>query len=129
MSEENIERQLLEPWVMFDSDAAAGNPAECTNLRDGHPRALGNVTGLLGHYVRERGLSSLEEAVRRLTSLPARHLGLGGRGELRAGFYADVVTFSPATVRDRATYREPAQLPEGVRDVWVNGVRVLRAAG
>lgn len=126
MSEENIERQLLEPWVMLGSDAAGVDPARSVSPLDGHPRALGNFTRLLGHYVRERGVLSLAEAVRRLTSLPARHLGLAGRGEVRAGFYADLVTFDPATVRDRATHAEPDRLSEGVRDVWVNGVRVLR---
>ncbi len=127
MSEENVERQLLEPWVMLGSDAAGYGPAEPDGgAVGGHPRAFGNFARLLGHYVRERGLLSVEEAVRRLTSLPARHLRLEGRGELREGAFADVVVFDPATVRDRATYAEPERLSEGVREVWVNGQRVLR---
>ncbi|WP_019588493.1 N-acyl-D-amino-acid deacylase family protein [Deinococcus apachensis] len=127
MSEENIERQLREPWVMLGSDAAGYDPAARTDGgTGGHPRAFGNFTRLLAHYVRERQILSLEEAVHRMTGLPARHLGLEGRGELRAGAFADVVIFDPATVRDRATYPDAEELSEGVRDVWVNGERVLR---
>ncbi len=128
MSEENIERQLREPWVMLGSDAAGDDPSLSRDTRiGGHPRAYGNFTRLLSHYVRERGLLSLAAAVHRMTGLPARHLRLEGRGELRKGNFADVVVFDPDTVSDRATYAEPERLSEGVRDVWVNGVRVLRA--
>ena len=127
MSEANIESQLREPWVMLGSDAAGYDPAEQPgNGTTGHPRALGNFTRLLGHYVRERGILSLEEAVHRMTGLPAQHFRLEGRGELRPGAYADVVIFDPATVTDRASYGDAGQLSEGVRDVWVNGTRVLR---
>ncbi|MVN87075.1 amidohydrolase family protein [Deinococcus sp. HMF7620] len=127
MSEANIERQLREPWVMLGSDAAGYDPEDRWDGGvGGHPRAFGNFARLLAVYVRERGLLSLEEAVHRMTGLPAEHLRLTGRGELREGHFADVVTFDPHTVRDRATYAQPEQLSEGVRDVWVNGVRVLR---
>lgn len=127
MSEANIERQLQEPWVMLGSDAEGYDPAELEDAGlGGHPRALGNFTRLLGEYVRERGVLSLEEAVHRMTGLPAAHLRLAGRGELREGYFADVTLFDPLSVRDRATYAEPHLLSEGVRDVWVNGVRVLR---
>ncbi len=126
MSEDNIERQLREPWVMLGSDAAGGAPEDTwEGSADGHPRALGNFTRLLGEYVRERGVLTLEDAVHRMTGLPAAHLRLQERGELKAGHFADVVIFDPRTVRDRATYAQPNLRSEGVRDVWVNGVRVL----
>ncbi len=127
MTEDNIERQLREPWVMLGSDAAGYDPGEQEGgFAGGHPRALGNFTRLLGEYVRERGLLRLEEAVHRMTGLPAEHLRLKGRGELREGYFADVVIFDPQTISDRATYAESNRLSVGVRDVWVNGVRVLR---
>jgi N-acyl-D-amino-acid deacylase len=127
MLEENIERQLLEPWVMIGSDAAGFDPSTRADLGNlGHPRSLGNFTRLLSHYVRERGLLTLEAAVHRMTGLPAQHLRLAGRGELRPGHFADVVIFDPRTVRDHATYAQPGRLSEGVRDVWVNGTRTLR---
>ncbi|UQN08891.1 amidohydrolase family protein [Deinococcus sp. QL22] len=127
MTEENIERQLLEPWVMLGSDAAGYDPAlQPDGGTTGHPRAMGNFARLLAHYVRERGVLTLEDAVHRMTGLPAGHLRLTDRGELRAGAFADVVVFDPATIQDRATYADAGQLSTGVRDVWVNGVRVLR---
>jgi len=127
MTEENIDAQLREPWVMLGSDAAGDDPARTTGAGlDGHPRAYGNFTRLLGHYVRDLGLMSLEEAVRRMTGLPAEHLRLHDRGELREGAYADVVIFDPATISDRATYTEPDRLSVGVRDVWVNGQQTLK---
>ena len=126
MSEANIEFQLREPWVMLGSDAAGYDPRErADEAAGGHPRSHGNFTRLLAVYVRERRLLSLEEAVHRMTGLPAGHLRLTDRGELKAGHFADVVIFDPQTVRDRASYAEPEQLSDGVRDVWVNGVRVL----
>ena len=127
MTEENIERQLKEPWVMLGSDAAGDDPGEQDGgFAGGHPRALGNFTRLLGHYVRERGLMSLEEGVRRMTGLPAEHLRLKDRGELREGAFADVVIFDPAAIGDRATYTESNLLSVGVQGVWVNGVQTLR---
>lgn len=123
MTEENIESQLKEPWVMLGSDAAGDDPGDQDG---GHPRALGNFTRLLGHYVREIGLLSLEEGVRRMTSLPAEHLRLTGRGKLKEGAYADVVMFDPETISDRATYAESNKLSVGVQDVWVNGVQTLK---
>ena len=126
MSEENIRAQLQEPWVMLGSDAAGDDPATLPGGGAGtHPRALGNFTRLLGHYVRDLGLLTLEEGVRRMTGLPAGHFRLTDRGELKAGAYADVVVFDAQTICDRATYADPGQLSAGVRDVWVNGVRVL----
>jgi N-acyl-D-amino-acid deacylase len=94
-----------------------------------HPRAYGNFARLLGRYVREEGVVPLAEAIRRLTSLPATNLRLRRRGLLRPGYHADVVVFDPATVADRATFAAPHQYAVGVRDVFVNGVQVLRAGG
>ena len=127
MSEENIESQLKEPWVMIGSDAAGDDPATSPDHgANGHPRALGNFTRLLGHYVRERKVLSLEDAVHRMTGLPAGHFQLEGRGELREGAWADVVLFDPETVSDRSSYGDAGRLSVGILGVWVNGVRVLR---
>ncbi len=125
MSEENIERQLARPWVSFGSDAEAPAPEGVFLLSNPHPRAYGNFARLFARYVRERGVLTLEEAVRRLTSLPAENLGLRERGRLAEGYYADVVVFDPATILDHATFDRPHQLATGVSQVFVNGVRVL----
>ena len=127
MTEDNIQLQLKEPWVMLGSDAAGYDPGDQEGgFAGGHPRALGNFTRLLGHYVRELGLMGLEEGVRRMTSLPAEHLRLTGRGVLRESAFADVVIFDPATIQDKATYTEANKRSVGVRDVWVNGVQTLK---
>ena len=127
MSEENVRRQIRLPWVSFGSDAASMAPEGVFLKASAHPRAYGNFARLLGRYVREEKLITLEEAVRRLTSLPARNLGLSAdRGTLAAGAMADVVVFDPSTVADRATYEKPHQYADGVRHVLVNGVPVLR---
>ncbi|MDX1578305.1 MAG: amidohydrolase family protein, partial [Gemmatimonadota bacterium] len=125
MSEENVRRKIALPWVSFGSDAGSMAPEEPFVLSSTHPRAYGNFARLLGRYVREEGVVPLEEAVRKLTSLPASNLRIEGRGTLAPGSFADVVIFDPATVIDHATFEEPHQLATGVRDVWVNGVRVL----
>jgi N-acyl-D-amino-acid deacylase len=91
-----------------------------------HPRAYGNVARLLGHYVRDEHVTTLEDAIHRLTLLPATNLSLRQRGALRAGYYGDVVVFDPATIRDNATYEKPQQLASGVEDVFINGVQVLK---
>ncbi|MCM2255273.1 MAG: D-aminoacylase [Vicinamibacteria bacterium] len=126
MSEENVARQLALPWVSFGSDAGAP-AAEGAFLKSSpHPRAYGNFARLLGRYVRDEKRLTLEEAIRRLTSLPARNFKLADRGELRVGAFADVVVFDPATVADHATFEQPHQYAIGVRHVFVNGVAVLR---
>jgi len=125
MSEENVERQIALPWVSFGSDAAAPAPEGVFLAANPHPRAYGNFARLLARYVRERRVIPLEEAVRKLTSLPARTLKLRGRGSLLEGYFADVVVFEPATVQDHATFAEPHRLATGVRHVLVNGVPVL----
>ncbi|MGD8616483.1 MAG: amidohydrolase family protein, partial [Gammaproteobacteria bacterium] len=91
-----------------------------------HPRAYGSFARLLGRYVRDEQLISLQEAIRRLTSLPAQNLKLRGRGVLAQGYHADVVVFDPEAIRDNATYEVPHQLASGVIHVLVNGTQVLR---
>jgi N-acyl-D-amino-acid deacylase len=126
MSEENVRRQLALPWVMFGSDG--GSPsAEGRFLRSSpHPRAYGNFARLLGRYVREEKVVPLEEAIRRLTSLPATTMGFERRGLIAPGYFADVAVFDPATIIDHATFPAPHQYATGMRHVLVNGVSVLR---
>jgi N-acyl-D-amino-acid deacylase len=126
MSEDNVRRQIRLPWVSFGSDAGSQAPEPPFNRSSTHPRAYGNFARLLGRYVREEKLIPLEEAVRRLTDLPATNLGLRERGRLAPGLFADVVVFDPATIADRATFENPHQYAVGVRHVFVNGVAVLR---
>ena len=124
MDEENVRRQMAQPWTKFSTDAGGVDPERLDGgLR--HPRAFGTYTRVLGHYVREEGTLPLEDAIRKMTSAVADRLFLRDRGLLRAGMKADVVVFDPATIADRATFAEPHQLSTGVRDVWVNGERVL----
>ncbi|HSG48267.1 MAG TPA: D-aminoacylase [Longimicrobiales bacterium] len=125
MSEENVRRQIRLPWLSFGSDAEAPAPEGVFLLSNPHPRAYGNFSRLLGRYVRDEGVIPLEEAVRKLASLPAENLGLRRRGRLAPGYHADVVVFDPATVGDRATFEAPHQLAVGMRHVFVNGVQVL----
>jgi N-acyl-D-amino-acid deacylase len=126
MSEENIKKQIKLPWVSFGSDAGS-MPAEGVFLKSStHPRAYGNFARLLGKYVREEKVITLEEAIRRLTGLPATNLGLDGRGFLKAGYFADIVVFDPKTIADRATFEQPHQLAVGMKHVFVNGKQVLK---
>jgi N-acyl-D-amino-acid deacylase len=126
MSEENVKKQIRLPWMSFGSDGASMAPEGVFLKSSTHPRSYGNFVRLLGKYVREEKVIPLEEAVRRLTSLPAGNLGLQGRGLLKTGMFADVVVFDPATVGDRATFEKPHQYAVGVRHVFVNGVQVLK---
>jgi N-acyl-D-amino-acid deacylase len=126
MSEDNIRKQLTLPWLSFGSDAAAPASEGVFLKSNPHPRAYGNFARVLGKYVRDEDVLPLEEAVRRLTSLPATNLGLRRRGVLNAGYFADVVVFDPAGVRDHATFDRPHQYATGVRHVFVNGTQVLR---
>ena len=118
MSEENVRKQIALPWVSFDSDAESLAPEGVFLKSNPHPRAYGNFSRLLGKYVREEGVIPLEEAVRRLTSLPAGNLKLRRRGALEPGFFADVVVFDPATIGDRATFEQPHQLATGMKHVF-----------
>lgn len=128
MSEDNVERGLSQPWTSLGSDAES-SAAEGVFLKSStHPRAYGNVARFLGHYVRERKLMPLEQAVYRLTGLPAHNWKLRDRGCLAVGCHADIVIFDPATIVDHSTYESPMQYATGVSDVFVNGVQVLRNA-
>ena len=125
MDEENVARQTALPWMAFGSDAGAQAPRGVFLKSSTHPRAYGNFARLLGKYVREEQRTSLADAVRRLTSMPASHLGLKERGTLAAGQFADVVIFDPATIADKATYADPQQFAVGVQHVLINGEPVL----
>lgn len=126
MSEDNMRRMLKQPYVSIGSDG--GSLATTEDFLDlgAHPRAYGTFARVLGTYTRDEKLFTLEEAIRKMTSLPAANLGLKKRGALKPGHFADVVVFDPATIRDRATFEEPHQYAEGVVHVLVNGVAVIR---
>jgi N-acyl-D-amino-acid deacylase len=126
MSEENIRRELVLPWVSFGSDADAPAPEGVFLQSSEHPRAYGNFVRVLAKYVRDEKIIKLEEAIRKLSAFPAQTLSLRDRGMLRQGYFADVVVFDPRTVQDHATYELPHQLATGVDHVWVNGVQALR---
>ena len=114
MSEENVEKKIALPWVSFASDAGSVASEGVFLKSNPHPRAYGNFARLLGKYVREEGIVSLEEAVRRMTSLPASNLKLKSRGSLETGYFADVVVFDPQEIQDHATYEAPHQYSTGV---------------
>ena len=126
MSEENVTKQIALPWVSFGSDAESLAPEGPFLKSNPHPRAYGNFARLLGKYVREEKIISLEEAVRRLTTLPAGNLGIKERGALIPGYYADVVVFDPNTIADHATFDKPHQFANGMVHVFVNGKQVLK---
>jgi len=126
ISEDNIEKQIVLPWVSSGSDAESSAPEGVFLLSSTHPRAYGNFARLFAKYVREDHLMTVEEAVRKLTSLPADVLSLRNRGRLQKGAFADVVIFDPATFQDHATYEKPMQYATGVTDVFINGKLALK---
>jgi len=126
MSEDNVRRKLRKPWVSFGSDAAAPATEGVFLDSNPHPRAYGNFSRLLGRYVRDEKIITLQEAIRRMTSLPAHNIGIEERGQLGEGFFADVVVFDPETIADQATFEEPHEYATGVWHVFVNGKQVLR---
>ncbi len=126
MSEENVKKQIALPWMSFGSDAGSMAPEGVFLNSNPHPRAYGNFARLLGKYVRDEQVISLEEAVHKLTQLPANNLKIKKRGTLSVGNYADVVLFDPGTINDRATFEQPHQYAEGMIHVFVNGTQVLR---
>jgi N-acyl-D-amino-acid deacylase len=126
MSEDNVRRKVTLPWMSFGSDEESQAPEGVFLNSLPHPRAYGTFARLLGRYVRDEKLLTLEEAIRRLTSFPAGNLGIERRGTLNEGYYADVVVFDPATIQDHATFEDPHQYATGVRHVFVNGKIVLR---
>jgi len=125
MSEENLKKQIRQPWVMFGSDAHAP-AAEGKELEGAvHPRTYGNIARLLGKYVRDEQVITMEEAIRRLTLLPAKTLSIRQRGRLAPGFYADIAIFDPAKINDLATFEDPHRYSTGIKHVLVNGVPVV----
>jgi N-acyl-D-amino-acid deacylase len=126
MSEENVKRGVALPWVSFGSDAESQAPEGVFLKSSTHPRAYGNFARLLARYVRQEQLMPLEEAIRKMTSLPADNLRIAERGRLKPGHFADVVVFDPAAIQDHATYDRPQQYATGVQHVWVNGRQVLK---
>ncbi len=126
MSEENVRKQVALPWVSFASDAASMATEGVFLEQSTHPRAYGNFVRVLGRYVRDEKVLPLQTAIYKLTKLPASNLKLRHRGELIPGFFADVVIFDPARVRDHATYDDPHRYATGVVHVFVNGEQVLR---
>jgi N-acyl-D-aspartate/D-glutamate deacylase len=126
-SEQNVRLVMRQPWVAIASDGSAMG-VEATSIRSSgvpHPRNYGTNARVLGRYVREEGVLTLEDAVRKMTSLPAQILGMDDRGQIREGFAADVVVFNPDTVIDTNTYEEPKSYAAGVPYVLVNGVLVI----
>lgn len=126
MDEANISRNIKWPWTMIGSDSGSV-AAEGSFLESNpHPRAYGSFARFLGKYVRDEKVIPLPEAIRRLTSLPADQLKLKGRGRIAPGHYADIVVFDPATIADKATFKEPHQYAVGIRHVLVNGTPVVK---
>lgn len=126
MSEANVAMGIAAPWVTFGSDAESSAPEGVFLESSTHPRAYGNFARLLGKYVREEKLLTLPDAIYRLTRLPAENWKIANRGCLDTGCFADLVVFDPAKIADRATFDKPRQYAVGVRDVFVNGVQVLK---
>jgi len=126
MSEENIRKEIVLPWVSFGSDAASMAPELPFTKSSAHPRAYGNFARVLGKYVRDDKVLTMPDAIRKLSGLPATNLELDRRGFLKEGMFADVVVFDPATIADRATFENPHQYAVGVRHVFVNGSQVIK---
>jgi N-acyl-D-amino-acid deacylase len=126
MDENNVKKQIAIPWVSFGSDEGSYEPAGVFLKFNPHPRSYGNFSRVLGKYVREEKIISLQEAIRKLSKLPATNLKINNRGELKVGNYADIVIFNPAKIKDNATFDKPHQYSEGMIHVFVNGVQVLK---
>ena len=126
MSEENIRKKIQIPYMSFGSDEASEAPEGVFLKSNSHPRAYGNVARLLGRYCRDEKIIPLEEAIRKLTSLPAENLRIKDRGALKEGYFADIVIFDPNKIKDPATYDKPHQLATGMVHVFVNGIQVLK---
>jgi dihydroorotase/N-acyl-D-amino-acid deacylase len=124
MNEDNVRLQIKQPWIKWGTDAEGMDPATAKGMA--HPRTYGNYTRLLGRYVRDEKVISLEEAVRKATSAVATRLSIADRGLLKEGMRADIIVFDPATVGDRSTFEKPHQLSVGISEMFVNGVEVLR---
>ena len=125
MDEENVKRQIQLPYMSFGSDAGSLAPEGVFLKNSTHPRAFGNFARLLGKYVRDEQLIPMEEAIYKLSGLPATNLKIKERGFLKENYFADVVVFDPKSIRDFATFENPMQYATGVEQVWVNGTHVL----
>jgi N-acyl-D-amino-acid deacylase len=127
MNEENVKKQVALPWVSFGSDEGSYTSNAGVALKgNAHPRAYGNFIRVIGNYVRDQKVLSMASAIHKLSKLPAQNLKLAKRGELKPGFFADVVIFDPEKVKDNATYDKPHQYATGVEHVFVNGVHTLK---
>ena len=124
-SEDNVRKIIQLPYVSFGSDGLSIAIPPEDKRGETHPRAYGTFARVLGKYVREEKLITLQEAVRRLTALPASHLKIKKRGKIENGFFADIAIFDPEQIRDQATFEKPHQYAEGMVHVFVNGVQVL----
>jgi N-acyl-D-aspartate/D-glutamate deacylase len=122
-SDSNVAMQVRQPWMKFGTDAEAFDPDSAKIAT--HPRAYGTYPRILGRFVREQHILTLEDAVRKMTSAVAARLSIRDRGEVQEGMRADLMVFDPATIIDRATYEAPHQLSDGVKWVFVNGVAVV----
>ena len=124
MSEENVAMQLKQPWIKIGTDAEGPDPDSTTEFT--HPRSYGTYPRILGKYVRDEHVLTLEDAIRKMSGAVADRLLIRDRGLLREGMFADVVVFDPATIQEHSTYEKPNQGSTGVREVFVNGVEVIR---
>jgi dihydroorotase/N-acyl-D-amino-acid deacylase len=125
MSEPDVVLALEQPWVSIDNDSSGTSPEGILGEEHPHPRAYGTFPRILRKYVREDGKLSLEDAIRKFSALPAQRMRLTDRGVLKAGMWADVVVFDPASIRELATFENPNQLAQGMDLVLVNGVPVI----
>ena len=125
MSEDNIVKEIVLPWVSFGADEDPEGVDGVFLKFSAHPRAFGNFARVYARYVRDEKLITVAEAVRKMTSLPASNLGIANRGQLKPGYFADIAVFDPATIQDHATFEKPRQLATGVSEVFVNGVEVV----
>ena len=125
-SEDVVRKVIALPWVSFNSDAASLAPEGVFLKSNTHPRAYGSFARVLGKYVRDEQLIPMEEAIRKLAALPSQNLRLDRRGQLKEGFFADVVVFDPNAIQDHATFVEPHQYATGMLHVFVNGKQVLK---
>jgi N-acyl-D-amino-acid deacylase len=126
MNEDNVKKQMKLPYMSFGSDAGSMTPEGIFLKSSTHPRSYGNFAKLLGKYVRDEKVLSMEEAIYKLTLLPATNLKITKRGALKVGHFADVVVFDPLSIQDHATFEKPHQLSTGMKQVFVNGVQVLK---
>ncbi len=126
MNEDNVKKQIALPWMSFGSDAESSAPEGVFLKSNTHPRAYGNFSRLLGKYVRDEKVIPLEEAIHKLTNLPATNLKIKNRGLIKAGYFSDIVVFNPKEIQDHATFEKPHQYATGMKHVFVNGIQVLK---